>query len=195
MTTGAVPLLTIEVMKLHRSILFLILVLLTSVIYAEEPLAVTKDSVSTFYRKFQRLTKKPHYVSPGIAFSCAGPTKEELQKETARTGPHFDTMVHLYVNPAAADSITAKEAEFPAGSVIVKEKIDFNKKITGIGGMIKRAKGYDPANGDWEFFYYMPGGEFFTGKLANCIDCHNSGTRDHVFSVWDLPKKFWDQVE
>jgi hypothetical protein len=47
---------------------------------------------------------------------------------------------------------------------------------------------YDPANGDWEYFYYSLNA-FSTGKLANCVDCHRNGKRDHVFNVWDLKSR------
>ncbi len=120
---------------------------------------------------------------------CRLPSKELLDKERAITGPHTRVAVHIYANSAAAESIAADAAEFPVGAVIVKEKLGSDKAVSDIGGMVKRSKGFDPANGDWEFFFYTPGGEFSTGKLTNCIDCHNGGKRDHVFSVWSLRSK------
>lgn len=172
-------------MKRHIFILFSI----TSLLWAAEPLVITKDSVATFYREFKRLTTEPRYIAPLTAMLCRAPSKERLDKEQAITGPHAGVAVHIYANPSAADCIAANAAEFPVGSVIVKEKLGRNKEVPDIGGMVKRSKGYDPANGDWEFFFYTPGGEFTTGKLASCIDCHNGGKRDHVFSVWSLQSK------
>jgi hypothetical protein len=55
--------------------------------------------------------------------------------------------------------------------------------------MIKRAKGYDPANGDWEYFFHDKAGKFTSGKLATCANCHNTAVQDHTFSVWRLTKK------
>jgi hypothetical protein len=169
-----------------KSFRLLLLLVVPAALGAAEPLVVTKDSASTFYQKFQRLTKEPRYVSPQIALSCVGPSDEVIAKEKARTGPHLNARVNIYVNQTTADFIATNGAVFPVGAVIVKEKIGYDKKVSDIGGMIKRDKGYDPANGDWEYFFYTPGAKFSTGKLANCIDCHNSGTRDNVFNVWDL---------
>jgi hypothetical protein len=169
-------------MKSH----FIVLLLTTSALWAAEPLVVTKDSASTFYKNFPLLTPKPRFLSPQIFFSCVGPSKEVVAKEKARTGPHYNGSVLLYANPSAAAVVTANGAVFPEGAVIVKEKLGVDQKVAAIGGMIKRSSGYDPDNGDWEFFYSIPGGEFTTGKLANCVDCHNGGTRDHVFSLWGL---------
>jgi hypothetical protein len=154
---------------------------------AAEPLVITKDSAGTFYRGFKRLTKEPHHVAPLTATLCITPDKATQDREKAMTGPHYQNLIHIYANASAAESIAAKRAEFPVGAVIVKEKLgEDSKSVTGIGGMVKRAKGYDAANADWEFFYSTPGGKFTTGKLASCIDCHNNGKRDHVFSVWGL---------
>lgn len=161
-----------------------------SLLSAAEPLVVTKESAATFYREFKRLTKEPRHVAPLTATLCITPSKELMDKEKAMTGPHHQNWIQIYANSIAADSIAAKGAKFPEGAVIVKEKLSGDgNSMTGIGGMVKRAKGYDPANGDWEFFFYTPGGDFTTGKLANCIDCHNGGKRDHVFSVWSLDSK------
>ena len=169
---------------------FIILVSAASILSAAEPLVITKDSAATFYRKFKRLTEEPRLVSPLTATLCITPSKELVDKEKAMTGPHYKNYIHIYANDSAAKSIAAKGAEFPVGAVIVKEKLaEGENPVAGVGGMVKRAKGYDPANGDWEFFYYTPGGEFTTGKLANCVDCHNGGKRDHVFSVWGLNSK------
>ncbi len=173
-------------MKRH----FIILFSITSLLWAAEPLVITKDSAATFYREFKRLTTEPRYIAPLTALLCKTPGKELLDKEQAITGPHTRVAVHIYANPPAADSIAANAAEFPVGSVIVKEKLGRDgKSVSDIGGMVKRPKGYDAANGDWEFFFYTPAGEVTTGKLANCVDCHNGGKRDHVFSVWSLTTK------
>lgn len=173
-------------MKRH----FIILLSTTALLLAAEPLVITKDSAAAFYRKCKRLTEEPRHVAPLTAQLCSIPSKQLLDKEQAMTGPHTRVLVHIYANPAAADAIATNAAGFPAGSVIVKEKLGGDgKSVTGVGGMIKRATGYDAPNGDWEFFFYTPGGEFSTGKLANCVDCHNGGKRDHVFSAWSLQSK------
>ena len=51
--------------------------------------------------------------------------------------------------------------------------------------MIKRAPGYDPANGDWKYFYFEDGSAVESGRIAPCIACHRGASdRDFVFGDW-----------
>ena len=168
---------------------FVILIFITSLLAAAEPIVITKESVGTFYRGFKRLTDSPRRVAPLTGRFCIPPPQYLIEKERAMTGPHSRVFVHIYANPAAAEAIATNAEQFPEGAVIVKEKFGRGLAVTDIAGMIKRAKSYDQKNGDWEFFFFTPGGEFTTGKLANCIDCHSGGKRDHVFNVWSLGAK------
>lgn len=97
--------------------------------------------------------------------------------------------IHIYANPLANSVIAQKRKVFPAGAVIVKEKLGDDGAVTGIGGMVKRASGFDPRNGDWEWFYSDKASGFTMGKMQNCADCHaNSKDKDYVISVWKLAK-------
>ena len=127
-----------------------------------------------FYKpfRFQRLTKQPHYVAPLTAILCTFPSPELIEREKAATGPHYHARVHIYSNPIAADAITSKLATFPTGAVIVKEKLADDGAPIAVGGMVKRASGYDTKNGDWEYFYSANTGGFSTGRLQNCAECH-----------------------
>ncbi len=154
--------------------------------FAAEPpaeVAITKGSVSTFYRQFQRLTKEPYRVPPAFAGLCAS-------APPPATYTHASPSIHIYANPQAADTIAQKRKVFPTGAVIVKEKLGDNGAVTGIGGMVKRAAGFDPKSGDWEWFYSEKASGFSIGKLQNCADCHaNSKHTDYVISVWKLGKQ------
>lgn len=129
-------------------------------------LVVTERNAGTFYRDFTRLTGRPHAVDPLTAFACTIPSQA---REKQITGPHYKAYVHLYANPAAMPAVTNRLAAFPIGSVIVKEKLADRGRVSGVGGMIKRAPGYDAANGDWEYFYYGKPGEFSSGRIKSCI--------------------------
>jgi hypothetical protein len=157
-----------------------VLLSVAPLVWAEEAVVVTKESVGTFYRGFKRLTNEPRSVEAAFVDLC------DLSGIEKALGPHARTWIHYYANPEAVQSMAAKAVEFPVGAVIVKEKLRRDGVVTGIGGMVKRAKGYDPTNGDWEFFYSTPGKAFSSGKLGSCIDCHKGGKRDHVFSAWSL---------
>lgn len=153
---------------------------------AVDPVTVTKENAATFYRGFKRLTEKPRLVSTLLLADCRSALRSEI---AVAHSPHADKAIHLYANAAAAGAIAEERSEFPEGAIIVKEKLGGDLAVTGIGGMIKRGRGYDRKNGDWEYFYFTPGGGFTSGKLANCIGCHSGGQRDHVFNVWSRGAK------
>ncbi len=151
------------------------------------PVVVTKENAFTFYRTFKRLTKQPHLVAPLTAALCTTPRPEVVEREKNATGPHYQNSIHLYANALAEESITRRLLAFPEGAVIVKEKLNGQEGADGVGGMIKRAPGYDPSNGDWEYFYADGATGFSTGKLQNCITCHaQARATDYVYSVWNL---------
>ncbi len=155
--------------------------------WASDPPEITKDNVRSCYRTFSQLTEEPRYVAPLTALLCRTPDKAVLDRELTLTGPHTRVAVHYYANPAASGAIVAKAKAFPPGSVIVKEKLSPQKTVSEVAGMIKREAGYDPRNGDWEFFFEAADGTFSSGKLNNCIECHRRADRDHVYRLWDLP--------
>jgi hypothetical protein len=89
---------------------------------------------------------------------------------------------------------------YPVGSVIVKEKLmssyyDSSTKITtkesgGVGGMIKRYPGFNTLSGDWEYFYFEDKSKIVCGKIASCVNCHDSAIDDCVFGTWkNAPKR------
>ena len=74
--------------------------------------------------------------------------------------------------------------------------------------MIKRADGFDPAHGDWEYFcsahvpgladdpavaqsavaQVKPAGKIESGRIASCVQCHEAAKRtDYVFGTWADP--------
>ena len=146
-------------------------------------IVVTKDSATSFYRGYHQLFKKPHYVSPALTLLCGTPSPEVVAKAKAATGPHFEALVQIHTNDSAFRAIDLEKFPFPVGSVVVKEKIGALQSVIGVGGMIKREAGYDPANGDWEYFYSDTKDQFVTGKLRNCSECHARAKQtDYVFS-------------
>jgi hypothetical protein len=150
-----------------------------------QDLTVTNETAFTFYKSLQLLTPEPIVVSVRIAVLCtSNPPQLILDEETRRAGPHAATWIKLYVNEAAKKAIDDKAGRFPSGAVIVKEKFSRGTSPEAIGGMIKRAPGYDPVNGDWEYFYSARTGGFASGRLGNCIECHSQAkSNDHVFYV------------
>jgi hypothetical protein len=144
---------------------------------------IDADNVATFYRGFARLTKQPRHVVAAVSVLCTAPNA------TYNTNPH-EGWIHIYANPAAEKKVAAgPKGPFPVGAVIVKEKVNGEGKVEGVGGMIKRAAGFDAENGDWEYFYSDRTAGFSIGKMTNCINCHaQAKDKDYAISVWASKK-------
>ena len=150
---------------------------------ADEP-TITEQSAFSFYKTLSLLTPKPIFVSRRLVAACTAPSLSAYEEERRRAGPHADTMVNLYANDIAKKAIEAKARRFPTGAVIVKEKFEHDAAATAVGGMVKRAPGFDPAHGDWEYFYAVRSGGFASGRLSTCIGCHRQAkSDDYVFSL------------
>lgn len=159
------------------------------------PISVTKDNVFKFYKDFKRLTKEPQHVDPEMTDLCRPVYPPDFyEKSKFRSGPHYRALVHYHANSTATAALAKALKILPEGSVLLKEKLignwdDITKApaVNGIGGMIKRAAGFDPEHGDWEYFYADKTTPFTMGKLKNCAECHGKAKDDdHLFRVRDL---------
>ena len=93
----------------------------------------------------------------------------------------------VYVNDVArAAMLSAKPTKFPAGSIIVREKLaradDAQPQLVAV--MYKRARGFNPKANDWEFL--MADGALTKieerQKKGSCLHCHAvQRERDFVF--------------
>jgi hypothetical protein len=93
----------------------------------------------------------------------------------------------VYANEPARKAMGGK-TKFPPGSVIVREKLskpdDAAPQLLAV--MFKRAPGFNPKGGDWEFLTVDGGLTKITKrqKKGSCLDCHASQRdRDFVFPV------------
>lgn len=107
---------------------------------------------------------------------------------------HDSTYGVVYANGFAREAL-AKEgfAKFPAGSVIVREKLSRETDVLPqlVAVMIKRAQGFNPSGGDWEFL--TADGNLAKvrerQKKGSCLECHSSqADRDFVFPLAPPPK-------
>jgi hypothetical protein len=98
----------------------------------------------------------------------------------------------VYANERARAAFDRLEpTAFPTGSVIVREKL---YKLTDerpdlLAVMVKRAPGFNPAAGDWEFLLVDGSASkvLERQKKGSCLDCHVS-QRERDF-VYPLPEK------
>jgi len=93
----------------------------------------------------------------------------------------------VYVNKTGrATMLGQAQGPFPVGTVIVKEKFSSlkSKEPQLLTVMIKRGKGYDVRQEDWEYLALDGQGRRFPGKqiVSHCQSCHqNSALKDHVY--------------
>ena len=142
------------------------------------------------YRSWPKVNTKPQKILSWIAFSCIGPTKQQITEEAGN--PHNDRYVTVYVNKLAAHAmLREKTPAFPAGAIIVKEKLRFaNSKIPELlTVMRKRDPGYDPLRGDWEYLVLDGTGTQIQarGLLITCRNCHAKWRHDDYISREYLP--------
>ena len=100
---------------------------------------------------------------------------KEMQPGKAPHGPFHK----VYVNEVGYN---AEAAPFPAGTLIVKESYNTEKKFVAITLMYK-VKDYNPSVGDWYWARFSPDGKGGPdGKVQMCIGCHQAKkANDFVF--------------
>src|SRR2546423_444015 len=146
------------------------------------------------YPEYQQITAQPVFVNPELAMLCVGTSKAQFDAARAKFGPHANTAISIYMNEAATNAFRERRP-YPAGAVVVKCKkllgyrgpdgVWHAETENGVGGMVKRPNGYDPAHGDWEYFYFEQPATVESGRIASCVQCHAAAkTSDYVFGTW-----------
>ena len=145
------------------------------------------QTVLDTYRSFAPQTPAPVSVSGYIFGLCRLPT---LRKTEFAASIHGDERyLRDWANPLAGQGIATHGAPaFPVGAVIVKEKYAgapaAPADLVAIALMIKRASGFDPAHGDWEYAYYEAalGIVRSAEQTAYCASCHaGAAATDYVY--------------
>jgi hypothetical protein len=153
--------------------------------------APTLASIMTEYSTWTKRTAAPVAISSEIFALCRAPTTAEQQFVGSVHGNNRALLDWL--NPAAASGIAAGgTAPFAVGAAIVKEKLVGSSAggftLAARGFMVKRAPGFDPSVGDWEFAYWEPSSGIVAGRTqtAACSACHaNTRATDWVFMDQD----------
>lgn len=158
--------------------------------------------IATTYRTYRKMTEQAVFVNPELAMLCIGASKSQVEQARQTKGPHAHTAIVVYMNESAAQTFARGSGAYEPGAVIVKEKTalgyrDEKSRASvrpgdhqGVGGMVKRAKGYDPAHGDWEYFYFEDAAKIESGRMASCVKCHDGAkATDYVFGSWAKAEK------
>ena len=94
-----------------------------------------------------------------------------------RVDVHGGRFCDVFVTANALQTIRSAEGRYPPGTLIVKAKYpDGNRqKIELFTVMCKRAAGYSPDHGDWEYCVVDANAAHVLarGKIASCIRCHD----------------------
>lgn len=140
------------------------------------------------YRSFERVNTDPNWA-PTL---CSDPTPRPAPSASRDPETHGRKLYYLFAKDAGAYR-RVQEMPQPVGQVLVKESwvpkggIDAKRRVPGERGplflMIKTG-GPDTDEG-WIYATTTPDGKTITssGKLASCMECHQSGTKDRLFGL------------
>ena len=148
------------------------------------------------YKGWTRVNPRPAVFHSRIAVQCVTPTAEQLRLERERN-PHRDKFVTVYVNDAGRRAMLEERRPlFPAGSVIVKEKLPSSDEGAApelLTAMHKREPGYDPEGGDWEYLVLDGRGREASarGRLESCRACHLAEKQTDFVSRNYLPRELF----
>lgn len=126
------------------------LILIVSVVSlataADAPGPTAEQIAKSYAKSLTRTTETPKAIGREFALLCA-PAAPDVPKKTY--GPHLNYSVHYFRNKLAGE----QGEKFPAGAVIVKEKLAFGDtsgqpRVEAVAGMIKRHAGSLPKTGD-----------------------------------------------
>jgi hypothetical protein len=150
------------------------------------------------YRQWTRVNPKPAIFHSQIAVLCAPPTA--TQKKMEAGNPHLDKFITVYVNDIGRRAMMEEKLpRFPQGSVIVKEKLPATDSSSPelLTVMIKRAAGYNPGNGDWEYMALDGAGKEVQarGKLESCQGCHMVVRETDYVSRNYLPREVQEKLK
>jgi hypothetical protein len=134
------------------------------------------------YRTWTRVNSEPFQMTSAVSLACAAPTAGQVSPHSG-LGAYID----VYVNSVGRTAMmTQGRVEFPVGAIIVKEKRRTKERSDPevLTAMLKRARGYNPDTGDWDFAVLAGNGTTVQaqGKLESCMQCHKAvPTSDYVF--------------
>ena len=154
--------------------------------------ATTLEAIKGFHG-WKKVNTKPVRLASKFDLLCAPASPKMVQAEQ-KENPHFQRMISVYVNKIGEKAMM-KGGTFPAGSIIVKEKLDEHSMMPVLSTvMIKRNKGYNPKCGDWQFASTDAYTTKVTadGKLESCMNCHkDQAKKDFVFKTYVGRKETW----
>jgi hypothetical protein len=164
--------------------------------HAADAPEISDEALRGYAKSMHKMTDEPHSVGGELTALCALNPAAKAQLDY--TGPHYGHAINVFMNDVAQKHFAVKPfGEYPAGSIIVKEKLMITPStavkptIVAFAGLIKHPPGYNQATDNWEFFYADTNGALQRGakeKLASCADCHRRAMGDFIFGDFAKPK-------
>lgn len=150
------------------------------------------------YKAWTRVNPEPAVFHSKLAFLCAPPTEAQLRRE--RENPHLNKFITVYVNgPGRRAMLEEKRPRFPAGTLIVKEKLPARDSSEPelLTAILKHEAGYDPEGGDWEYLVLDGQGKEVRarGKLESCRACHQTYPDTDFVSRNYLPYELYKKLK
>jgi hypothetical protein len=152
--------------------------------------------IAAAYKSYRKMTAQEVYVNPELAMLCVGASQSQVEAARKTKGPHAHAAIWVYMNEIAARDFDRRGGTYSLGAVVIKQKTLLGYRAgksdawtrateNGVGGMVKRAKGFDSAHGDWEYFYFEDPSKIESGRISSCVKCHDGakGT-DYVVGTW-----------
>ena len=127
-----------------------------------------------------RVTSRPVRVDPVDWTLCVGPPGGFAP------APHSAFAIHIYATPGSEDHILRRRADYPEGTVVLKQKLTQTNETELFTGMLKREAGYNPGCGDWEFFVLSDQAQLLArGRIESCMNCHQDyADRGYLSLAW-----------
>ena len=161
-----------------------------------QPSGSTIAVIAAEYSNYRKMTDADVFVNPELAMLCIGASQAHVEAARQTKGPHAHSAIRVMMNESAAQTFAGGGGGYAPGAVIVKQKTLLPTRDArsaardraiqnGVGGMVKRAPGFDPAHGDWEYFYFDDATKIESGRMTSCIACHEAAKpTDYVFGTW-----------
>ncbi len=115
------------------------------------------------------------------------PLEDKPQKSPHEKGNQ--TFARVFANDLASNEIYKDAPRFPAGAIIVREKLlsaeDTKPELVTV--MIKREKGFSAKTGDWEYLVIEGTMDKIKQRetVGSCSKCHaNAEQTDFVFKTY-----------
>lgn len=122
------------------------------------------------YKTWKAVNPEPAKQDMIVSIACASAVQPPVN-------PHADKFMRVYVNDVGLPAMMgAKSPQFPAGTIIVKEKLPGKTSNTPefFTIMVKRETGYDREHGDWQYLIMESDMARLEkpSEVANCQACH-----------------------